>query len=263
MAGADPDEWVLVNVSPDILAQLKAAPELQLARGVRDTAIRSIVLVDGQIDHTTGLFMLREATRPWPVWCTDSVHRDLTESNPIFRVLTYYCGIERHTIELEGHAFAPVGARGVSWRAIPLESKPAPFSPHRDSPVLGDNIGLFLEDTTTQRSVFYAPGLAAINEKVWEHLRAADCVLVDGTFWSDDEMRQLGLSGKRARDMGHLPQSGPDGMIEWLDRLPSGTRKVLIHINNSNPILDEDSPQYRQLRERGIEVALDGMEVVL
>lgn len=263
VAGADASECVLVNASPDILAQLKAAPELQPARSSRDTAIRSIVLVDGQIDHTTGLFMLREATRPWPIWCTDSVFRDLTESNPIFRVLSHYCGIERYGIDLAGQAFAPSGACEVTWRAVPLDSKPAPFSPHRASPVLGDNIGLFLEDNVTHRCLFYAPGLVAISEMVWEHLRLADCVLVDGTFWSDDEMRQLGLSNKRARDMGHLPQSGPEGMIEWLDRLPATTRKVLIHINNSNPILDEDSPQHRQLLEHGIELAFDGMEIVL
>lgn len=263
VSGADASEWVLVNASPDILAQLRATPELQPARRARDTAIRSIVLVDGQIDHTTGLFMLREATRPWPVWCTDSVHRDLTEANPIFRVLSHYCRIERHAIELDGRLFMPGGARGVTWRAVPLESKPAPFSPHRESPVPGDNIGLFLDDRTTQRTVFYAPGLAVIDETVWEHMRRADCVLVDGTFWSDDEMLELGLSTKHARDMGHLPQSGADGMLVWLDRLPATTRKILIHINNSNPILDEDSPQHAELREHGIEIAFDGMEVVL
>ena len=88
-------------------------------------------------------------------------------------------------------------------------------------------------------------------------------VLVDGTFWTHDEMQRLGLSAKAALDMGHLPQSGPGGMIEQLDRLPAGVRKVLIHINNSNPILDEDSAQRRELVALGIEVAHDGMEIEL
>jgi pyrroloquinoline quinone biosynthesis protein B len=105
--------------------------------------------------------------------------------------------------------------------------------------------------------------MGAVDEVVWEHMRVADCVLVDGTFWSDEEMIRLGLSQKSARDMGHLPQSGAEGMIEWLDRLPASTRRILIHINNSNPILDEDSAQHRQLREHGIEVAYDGMEIEL
>jgi pyrroloquinoline quinone biosynthesis protein B len=102
-----------------------------------------------------------------------------------------------------------------------------------------------------------------MEEPVWEAMRAATCVLVDGTFWTDDEMIRLGLSRKRARDIGHLPQSGAGGMLEWLEKLPSTTRKILIHINNTNPILNETSPERAELRRRGIEVAFDGMEIQL
>jgi coenzyme PQQ biosynthesis protein B len=263
VAGAAPHVYVLVNASPDILAQLKATAELQPGRTVRDTAIRSIVLVDAQVDHTAGLLMLREATRPWPIWCTDAVAHDLTERNPLFRVLTHYCGIERHRIDLDARAFQVAGADGVVWRALPIESKAAPFSPHRDAPQRGDNIALVLRDEANGRTLFYAPGLGAVTDTVWEALSQADCVLIDGTFWSEDEMQQAGLAGKPARAMGHLPQSGPDGMIAWLDRLPATTRKILIHINNTNPILDEESAQHRELRAHGIEVAYDGMEIVL
>jgi pyrroloquinoline quinone biosynthesis protein B len=122
---------------------------------------------------------------------------------------------------------------------------------------------LTLEDDISRRKLFYAPGLGAVDESVWECMCAADCVLVDGTFWSEDEMRTLGLSSKLAHEMGHMPQSGANGLIAWLDKLPSATRKVLIHINNSNPILDEDSRERAQLREHGIEVAFDGMEISL
>jgi pyrroloquinoline quinone biosynthesis protein B len=94
-------------------------------------------------------------------------------------------------------------------------------------------------------------------------MRGAACVLVDGTFWNDDEMIRLGLSKKRARDIGHLPQSGPGGMLEWLGKLPAGTRKILIHVNNTNPILDESSPERAELTRRGIEVAWDGLEIEL
>src|SRR5258708_14953063 len=94
-------------------------------------------------------------------------------------------------------------------------------------------------------------------------MQSAACVLVDGTFWTDDEMIRLGISSKRARDIGHLPQSGPGGMLEWLDRLPPATRRVLIHVNNTNPILDESSPQFADLSRRGIEVAWDGNEILL
>jgi pyrroloquinoline quinone biosynthesis protein B len=111
--------------------------------------------------------------------------------------------------------------------------------------------------------LLYAPALANIEPHVFELMQAADCVLVDGTFWSEDEMLQMGVGRKRASDMGHLPQSGPDGMIDWLDRLPGSTRRILIHINNTNPILVEDSPERRVLQDHDIEVADDGMEIVL
>ncbi len=252
--------WVLINASPDILFQLRDSPTLQPARKLRDTGIGAIVLVDGQIDHTTGLYMLREATRPWLLWCTESVYADLTRDNPVLDLLSHYCGIERRPVPLN-ETFRIEAAPGLRWSALPVASKPAPYSPNRAAPLPGDNIGLIITDECTERTAFYAPGLAAIDEPIWQAMCSADCVLVDGTFWSDDEMIRLGLSPQRARDIGHLAQSGDGGMLEWLERLPAGTRKILIHINNTNPILDEDSPQRAELERRGIEVAWDGMEI--
>ncbi len=263
VTGATPNSWALVNASPDILAQLQTNIILQPARTIRDTAIAGIVLVDGQVDHTTGLYMLREATQPWPLWCTDNVYADLSRGNPILEVLSHYCGVDRHRIDLDGDGFSIAGVAGVWWRALPVASKPAPYSPSRDLPVAGDNIALLMTSRDQGKSVLYAPGLGAVEEHVWKAMQGADCVLVDGTFWSDDEMIHLGLSRKRAREIGHLPQSGAGGMMEWLEKLPATTRKVLIHINNTNPILDETSGERAQLRRRGIEVAWDGMEIVL
>jgi pyrroloquinoline quinone biosynthesis protein B len=263
VCGRAAHRWALVNASPDILAQLRANPDLQPARAPRDTALAAVVLVDGQIDHTTGLFMLRESTRPLPVWCTDEACADLTRGNPIFGVLAHYCGIDRRRMSSDGREFAVDGVEGVSWRAVAVASKPAPYSPHRETPVAGDNVALVIGDAETARTVVYAPGLGSMEEAVWRAMQAAACVLVDGTFWSDEEMPALGLSAKRARDIGHLPLSGPGGMLEWLDLLPAGTRRILIHVNNTNPILDEDSAQCAELERRGIEVARDGMEIEL
>lgn len=263
VGGLDETAWALVNASPDILSQLQANPVLQPGRHPRDTAIAGIVLVDGQIDHTTGLFMLREAARPWPVWCTDSVYADLTRGNPILNVLKHYCGVDRRRIDLGGEQFVVDGVAGVRWRALPLTGKPAPYSPNRESPVAGDNLALIIEDVASKQYAFYAPGIGAIDEPVWEAMQSAACVLVDGTFWTDDEMIRLGVSSKRGRDIGHLPQSGPGGMLEWLDRLPRAARKILIHINNTNPILDESSAERAELDRRGVEVAWDGMEITL
>jgi pyrroloquinoline quinone biosynthesis protein B len=262
VSGNSESSWALVNASPDISVQIQAHPALQPGRAARDSAIAAIVLVDGQVDHTTGLYMLREATRPWPIWCTDSTYADLTQGNPVLGVLAHYCGVERHRIGLDGEGFAIAGVTGVRWQALPVASKPAPYSPHRESPVPGDNVALLMTDEASGRAALYAPGLGAIDGRVWASMQAAACVLVDGTFWTDDEMIAQGLSKKRARDIGHLPQSGAGGMLEWLDRLPSRTRKILIHVNNTNPILDEDSAERAELRRRGVEVAWDGMEIV-
>jgi pyrroloquinoline quinone biosynthesis protein B len=263
VCGQDARRWVLVNASPDILTQLRAAPALQPARAARDTAIAAVVLVDAQIDHTVGLFMLRESTRPLELWCSDAAYADLTRGNPVLTVLDHYCGIERHGLPHPEEAFTVAGLADLSWRALPVPGKPAPFSPHRAAPVAGDNVALVVRDAGSGRSVLYAPGLGAIDPLLRQAMHAADCLLLDGTFWSEDEMSRQGLGAKRARDMGHLPQSGPGGMLAELAQLPEGKRRILIHVNNSNPILDEDSPERRELERAGVEVAHDGLEIEL
>ncbi|HSW03881.1 pyrroloquinoline quinone biosynthesis protein PqqB [Aquabacterium sp.] len=261
--GDEATDGVLFNASPDILEQIRSHPVLQPARAVRDTAIAGVVLMDGQIDHATGLFMLRERGTPLPLWCTDPVAEDLTEGNPVLRVLGHFCGVQRERIVPDGTAFAVPGAPGLSLRAFALSSKAAPYSPHREAPVPGDNIGLLIRDERSGRSAFYAPGLGEITPALFDVMAGADAVLVDGTFWTDDEMIGLGLSRKTARSIGHLPQSGPGAMIEWLDKLPAPTRRLLIHINNTNPILDEDSDERALLLQHRIEVCEDRMTITL
>ena len=252
-------DGILFNASPDLLEQIRANPALQPARGVRDSAIAAVVLVDGQIDHATGLLMLRERGTPLPVWCTDPVAADLDAGLPLLRVLGHYCGVQRQRIALDGASFQIPGVPTLALRALALSGKAAPYSPHRDHPVPGDNIGLVIRDVARGTSVFYAPGLGAITPEVFDAMAGSDCVLVDGTFWRDDEMQHLGLSHKSARDIGHLPQSGEGGMLQWLGRLPSTTRRALIHINNTNPILDEDSAERAVLAGAGIDVCEDGV----
>ncbi len=260
---ADGAAWTLVNASPDILQQFQDFPGSWPASGLRGCGIESVVLVDAQIDHTTGLYMLREKGSPWPIWTTDPVFEDLTRGNPILHLLEHYCGVARQPMSLDGRAFHPQGSSSLDWRAMPLLSAAPPYSPHRGNPVPGDNVGLTIGDPASGKRVFYSPGLAEVDTAVFDAMATADCVMVDGTFWTDDEMIRMGLSKKRARDIGHLAQSGPGGMIEQLDRLPKHVRRILIHINNTNPILDEDSPERAELDAAGIEVAFDGMEIEL
>lgn len=258
--GAD---WLLVNASPDVLQQIRNTPALQRAGALRDSGIAAVLLMDAQIDHVTGLLMLRERGAPLPLYATPEVLGDLAEGFPLTTLLSHYCGVEPRPLVLGEPPLQVPFLPGASVHVLSLSSKPPPYSPHRERPRAGDNIGLLVENTDTGRRVFYAPGLGQMEPHVWAAMQAADCVLVDGTLWTDDEMITLGASQKTSRAMGHLPQSGPGGMLEWLDQLPASTRKVLIHINNTNPILDEDSPQRQELTRRGIEVAYDGMEIEL
>lgn len=257
--GAD---WLLVNASPDILAQIRANPELQPARHTRDTGIAAILLTDAQLDHVTGLLMLREHHRPWPLYTTASVRDDLSGGFPVVSVLDHYCSVTHYPLPLDGSPVQGLGfLDGVRISAVPLDSKAPPWSPSRTRSRPGDNIGLVIENTVSGKRVFYAPGLGDAGPEVRRHMQAADLLLVDGTLWSDDEMIQCGLSGKTASDMGHLALSGPGGMIELLDSVSQDrrVRKVLVHINNSNPVLRDGSPQRAVLQRHGIEVGRDGM----
>ncbi|WP_375738789.1 pyrroloquinoline quinone biosynthesis protein PqqB [Pseudomonas boanensis] len=259
---ANGTDWVLCNASPDIRAQLEAFPSMQPARRPRDTGIAAIILMDSQIDHVTGLLSLREGC-PHQVWCTDMVHQDLTTGFPVFNMLEHWNGgLQWQRIDLASPAFAIPAAAGLRFTAIPLRSSAPPYSPHRGNPHPGDNIGLYVEDLQTGGTLFYAPGLGQVDDslRVWMH--KADCLLVDGTLWRDDEMRHCEVGDKLGSEMGHLPQSGPGGMIEVLDAIP-GPRKVLIHINNTNPILDVDSAERAELGRHDIEVAWDGMGIDL
>ncbi|MFV3308863.1 pyrroloquinoline quinone biosynthesis protein PqqB [Pseudomonas sp. NY15181] len=258
----DGENWILCNASPDIRAQLASFPALQPARRLRDSAIAAIVLLDSQIDHTTGLLSLREGC-PHEVWCTEMVHQDLSTGFPLFPMLSHWNGGLKHNlIALDAEPFSIPACPGLRITAIALRSSAPPYSPHRGNPHPGDNIGLFVEDLSTGGKLFYAPGLGQVDDDLLHWMRRADCLLVDGTLWRDDEMRVCEVGDKLGSEMGHLAQSGPGGMIEVLDDI-AGPRKVLIHINNTNPILDIASPERAELDAHGIEVAFDAMNIFL
>lgn len=257
-------DWILFNASPDIRAQLESFEPLQPKQGKRDTGIAAIVLMDSQIDHTTGLLMLREGC-PHQVYCTDMVKQDLSTGFPVFNMLEHWNGglvWNRIPCDQPRNPFAIPEVPGITLTAVPLRSSAPPYSPHRNDPHPGDNIGMLLTDDTSGRSLFYAPGLGRIEPHLRPIMAQADCLLVDGTLWREDEMIHAGVGDKLGVHMGHLPQSGENGMIAWLDTLEK-PRKVLIHINNTNPILIEDSPERAQLDAHGIEVAHDGMSIEL
>jgi pyrroloquinoline quinone biosynthesis protein B len=177
-------DWVLINASPDVLQQIRSFAPLQPARSLRDTGIRAVVLMDAQVDHTTGLFMLREHRERLQVWCTEPVHEDLTSGNPIFKLLEHYCGVSWNILPLDARGFSIPGVAGLRFGALPLSSKAPPYSPHRNDPQPGDNVGLSIADSRSGARLFYAPGLGRMEPHVWQamqggRLRAGGRYLVD------------------------------------------------------------------------------------
>ena len=249
--------WFLANASPDAREQLEAlAP--QEVDGVRAPPIAGVLLTDAEIDHTAGLLLLRESQTPVRVFGSRGVELALRRGYPVLEILEYYCGAEWQTLE-------PERAQHLEGSSLTVE----PFETGGDAPRYLDGSGVELQasgfmfrDGGSGGVVTYVPGLAVLDDGVLRRLAESDVVLVDGTFWRNDELARLGISTRSARDMGHLPLSGSDGTLAALERLER-PRKVLVHINNTNPILLEDSPEREAVRGAGVEVAYDGLEIVL
>ncbi len=249
--------WFLVNASPDARQQLEALTPGQVD-GVRAPPIAGVLLTDAEIDHTAGLLLLRESATPVRVFGDQAVEQALRRGYPVLEILERYCGAEWHALE-------PAQARPLDGSSLTVE----PFEAGGDAPryLDGSDVelqasGFVFRDSLSGGVVSYAPGLARLDDGVLSRLATSDVVLVDGTFWRDDELARLGISARSARDMGHLPLSGPGGTLEALARLQR-PRKVLVHINNTNPILLEDSPEREAVRGAGVEVAYDGLEIAL
>jgi pyrroloquinoline quinone biosynthesis protein B len=249
--------WFLVNASPDARQQLEALTDAGVD-GVRSPPVAGVLLTDAEIDHTAGLLLLRESATPVRVYGQAGVERALRYGYPVLSILERYCGLEWHTLE-------PERMGSLEGSSLTVE----PFDVGGDAPRYLDGSGVELEasgfvfrDRAGGGVLTYVPGLARIDDAVLGRFATSDLVLVDGTFWRDDELAALGISGRSARDMGHLPLSGPGGTLEALAELER-PRKALVHINNTNPILLDDSPERAAVLRAGVEVAYDGLEVEL
>lgn len=257
----DGKNWVLCNASPDISQQLRATPALNRPEKLRGTAIGAIILTDSQIDHSAGLLSLREGC-PHQVWCTPEVHEDLSTGFPVFPMLSHWNGgLQHHPVEPLAR-FQVAVCQTLHFTAIPLLSNAPPYSPYRDRPLPGHNVALFIEDSNSGQSLLYAPGLGEPDETIMPWLQRADCLLIDGTLWRDNELSASGVGGHSGKAMGHLALAEEQGLASLLATLPA-RRKILIHINNTNPILNEASPERKSLEQQGIEVSWDGMVIAL
>lgn len=245
-------EWWLLNASPDIRRQIESFPALR-PRGNRVTPLQAVLLTDAELDHTLGLLMLREA-QTLELHATPAVHETLTATS-LLRTLAGYCTVEWRPVVPQ--VDVPLGA-GLSYRAfdVPTNKRPR-FGTGKEE---GRVVGYRLTDADSGQAVVYLPGVQQLTTAVLEQLADCACLLFDGTCWHDDELIELGLADKTARAMGHLPIDGVDGSLAQLAPLPI-ERKVYVHMNNTNPILLDDSPERRLVEQRGMEVATDGLQV--
>jgi pyrroloquinoline quinone biosynthesis protein B len=247
---ADNKNWVLFNASPDLRSQIADFPLLANAgKKLRSTAIAAVVLTDGELDHVIGLLSLRESGG-LQLFCSKTVHGLLTNKFPLLPVLKNYCEVR------VSHFPTQIASLRIS--VFNFGSKSPPYAPRLKSP--GLVVGLKIE--SAKRSLAYFPGLPAITIKVEKFIAGCDCLLVDGTFWSEREMVSLGLSRRSARDMGHVPIDGPRGTLKWLQSLKI-PRKIYIHINNTNPILKRNSRERKMVERAGVEISRDGMDICL
>ena len=260
---AAPGVWFLINASPDVHRQIQAHPELAPRAG-RATPIHGVVLTNGDLDHTLGLFSLRENT-PLALYATESVRRGLVEGNTIFRTLERFPGQsawKRLVLNAPTELLGPDGQpTGVTVTAVPLPGKVPKHLEGLAPPSPEDNVGLWIRDTRTGKLAVLATAAGAAGDYV-ARMDGADACFFDGTFWTSDELPRLGLGTARAEDMAHLPISGERGSLALLAGVRAG-RKVFTHINNTNPMLVEGSPERRAVEAAGWEVAADGLEIEL
>lgn len=265
VSGDDGAHWFLLNASPDLRQQIESNRPLQPREGLRSSPIAGVVLTGGDVDAIAGLLTLRER-QPLTVWGTRKVH-DVLTSNSIFNVLAADV-VARRTIQLDERVRLTLpngGDGGLTVELFAVPGKTPLYLENTDGsapPIVQgeETVGAAVSDG--RQSLFYIPGCAAMNEALASRLRGAELVLFDGTLYRDDEMVRAGLGSKTGRRMGHMSLSGEHGTLAAF--APLGVkRRVLIHINNSNPVLLADSPERAEAEAAGWEVAYDGMELDL
>jgi len=264
---ADGENWLLLNASPDLRAQIAATPQLSPPHGAaaRASPIKAVALTNGDVDHVAGLLTLREA-QPFSLYASRRVLGAL-DANAIFDILAPDM-VAR--IELPLDAAQPIRGAGadlgLTIEAFAAPGKVALYLEDANAAdfgtQVGDTLGLRVIDFATGKSFFYIPGCARVDESLAGRLRGAALVFFDGTLWHEDEMIEQGLMGKTGSRMGHVNMDGPDGSIASFASL-GVARKIFVHINNSNPVLDAASRQRAAAVAAGWEIGWDGMEVTL
>jgi pyrroloquinoline quinone biosynthesis protein B len=261
---ADGRSWFLLGASPDLRSQIESTPDLHPQNGVRQSPIVGAVVANADIDHVLGLLLMREL-QPLRVHATESIRRILCEDNSMFGMLRRIPGQVSWTTFTPGTSFPLITADGedsqLRCRAVSLGTHyPAYVSQARRTQLTAGEASLgLIVDSASGKRLAYMPAVPQIDDALLKEFDSADVLLFDGTFWSDDELIRIQGSGATAREMGHVPVSGAEGTLIRLARLRR-PRKIYIHINNTNPMLNEAEPEYRQVRDAGWEIAEDGWQ---
>ena len=259
---ADGGAWFLLNAGPDLRLQIEATPQLHPRDGNRDSPIAGVVLSSADLDQIAGLLSLREL-QPFHIYCTRELRTILREENSVFAMLNRIPEQACWREIRPGENFtlqARNADTGMACEPISLGSR---YPAYVRAKGLGEGASLGLILTSPQgRRLGYFPAVPALSDSLLRKLETLDVLLFDGTFWSDDELIRVQGGGATAAEMGHVPVSGPNGSLSRLAGLRK-PRRIFVHVNNTNPILDESSPEHHQVRDAGWEVAEDGWQLEL
>jgi pyrroloquinoline quinone biosynthesis protein B len=252
--------WFLLSASPDLRGQMEATPALHPRNAIRDSPIRGVLLSSADIDQVAGLLSLREL-QPFRIYCTAAIRRILQEDNSMFAMLNR-APDQVSWIDIgcdDSFCLQGEGGVGIHCSVFSLGRRfPAYVSRDRSLTLKQEEalLGVIAASPSGGRFAFL-PAVPAIDDSLLQRVAEADLIFFDGTFWSDEELIRVQGHGSTAREMGHIPVSGPDGSLRKLAGLRR-PRKIFVHVNNTNPMLDESGPEYREVRAAGWEVAEDG-----
>lgn len=259
---SDGRSWFLLNASPDIRAQIEGFPPLQPAGGkARNSPIEAVLLTNADLDHTLGLLLLREGEK-LRIHATPNVRSALSEGVSIESTLESFSGAEwiEPPTKPQPLPWRDGSASGLTYESLPLPGKPPRFMKSRTVSMAGDVVGYRITDDKTGGRLLFLPDVGELTENLLRWLPECDALLFDGTFWSENEMRDQGLGTLSAADMGHAPISGAAGSLKVLAELRA-RHKIYTHINNTNPILIDDSPECAAVKAAGCVVGRDGMAI--
>src|SRR6266550_8469763 len=258
----DGRSWFLLNASPDLRQQIEATSPLHPRRDGRDSPIAGVLLTSGDLDQITGLLSLREL-QPFRIYCTASLRHILREENSVFAMLNRVPQQVAWTDVSPGSSFPLVTVAGndsgLCCEVFSLGSRYPRYVGDHSLTKLSPSealLGLIVKSPSGER-LAYLPAVPEVDNQLLERLQSVDLLLFDGTFWSDDELIKVQGGGATAREMGHIPVSSKEGSLFKLQKLQR-PRKIFVHVNNTNPMLDESSPEYREVRAAGWEIAEDG-----